>query len=125
MGRKDVIQPFPVVVDGDMSGQITSLITDCRYIDNIAYQVKWSGSSPSGEYFIDTTLDEVTGPLANPTWTPLDFGLQMLVAGNSGDDIVNVNQLPFAFIRFRYEPALVSPGTGMMQVKIAAKQVGG
>lgn len=122
MSGKNAIQPFPVIVDGDMSTTITSLLTDTRRQDNVCYQIKWSGTAPDGECFVDVTLDDVNSLIVTPVWTTLDFGLPILIASNSGSHVVNVNQSPFAYSRLRYVP---NSGVGVLNVKVETKSMGG
>lgn len=123
MAKKNAIEPFAVIAAGDMSGDITSAFTDIRYLDNVAYTVSWDGTSPAGEILVDVTMDDVQNSAQNPSplWTPLDFGTTISVSGNTGNHILNLTQLGFAFIRLRYDR---TSGTGTMRVKIESKSVG-
>ncbi len=125
MARKDV-NLFPVIVDGAMSGNVTSVVTDCRYMDNISYQVRWSaGSTPLGEMIVEITnqdYPQLTNLGQAVTWTPLDFGATISIAGNSGDHLLNINQYPGAWMRIRYAR---TSGSGTLNVNMMSKQVGG
>ena len=126
MARKNVIAPYLVFQEEDMSVSFTqSEPTVSLYQDNVSYQVVWNGASPVGEYFIEGTNYDLDDPEFTPIWTPLDFGLPMLVTGNTGDDLVNINQCPFNALRFRYAADGGAPGTGQMMVVLVSKPLGG
>lgn len=128
MSAKSSLAPYPAIKAGDMSGNIIGEVTDLLYQDNCAYQVTWSGASPDGEFFVEVTNDEpIPGSMppiwpAATVWTPLDFGLQVLISGNAGSHLLNVNQFPARYIRPRYE---ATSGTGSLTAKITAKRMGG
>lgn len=123
MSRKSVLVPFKAIDAGDMSAQIISTESDLQYQDNCCYQVYWSGTAPLGELFVDVTSDDINLNPA-PVWTPLDFGQQITISGNSGNHFININQFPGKTIRLRYEPD-GTPGTGSLTAIITSKQAGG
>ncbi len=121
--RKNVLQPFKVIDAGDMSAQILGPATNVTNLDNVTYQVVWSGGgTPIGELFVEVTSDDVSSLLVTPTWSVLDFGSAIAVTGNSGSHSISVNQTGFPWMRLRYE---ATSGAGDMTAKIVAKQVGG
>lgn len=125
MARKDV-NLYPVIVDEGMGADITSPVTDCRYMDNVSYQVRWSdGASPVGEIIVEITNQDYPQLLKlgiDPIWTPLDFGATIAIASDDGDHLLNINQYPGAWMRIRYDRA---SGDGVLNVNMVAKQVGG
>lgn len=114
MSRKSVIRGHKVITDGDMSGSLTSEITNVTNLDNVGYIVEWSGSSPSGQIEVEIQ----SGPSG---WAPLDFGSTISVSGNTGSIILNINQIPFENIRLKYT---ASSGTGTLNVTLSSKVVG-
>lgn len=104
----------------DISGNVITEPTNTENSDNIGIQLVWSGTAPSGEVFIETSNDYE--PNVDPgTWTSLDFGVPILITGNSGDHIININLVPFANIRLRYETA---SGNGTLVATLVMKTVG-
>jgi len=104
----------------DISGNCTTEITGVKNSDNIGIQLVWSGTTPSGEVFIEVSNDYVEG--INPgTWEALDFGRNILITGNSGSHLININLVPFAYMRLSYDSA---SGNGTMVATLVMKTVG-
>ncbi len=118
MSGKHFIQPFPVITAGDMSADITSLVTDVLEQDNVCYQVKWAGASLVGRFQIEFTNDDPTNRIATATWTQLTFDFSQAVPADTGDGIFNLNQIPGRYVRFHY---VATSGTGTLNVKMSAK----
>lgn len=114
MSRKNTIKGYKVITDGDMSGNLTSEVTNIINLDNIGYLVEWVGSSPEGEI----TVEVQSGPSG---WLPLDFGSTIAVSGNTGNLIINVNQSPFENLRLVYT---ATSGSGTLNVTLSSKSVG-
>lgn len=104
----------------NMSSDITTEITAVKNSDNIGIQLVWTGSSPSGEVFIQTSND-YNEQLSTGTWTDLDFGTPILITGNSGSHLININLVPFAFVRLFYDR---TSGTGTLVATLVMKTVG-
>lgn len=127
MARKDVILNFKMFGDtgADLSASRTSKVTSVGYTDNIGIIVSWTGTSPVGTLQIQVSNDY--DPLGNlgagtGTWQPLDFGAPIGIAGASGQHDLNINQLPFSFLRAVYTRI---SGVGSLQASLTTKQVGG
>lgn len=114
MSRKSVIRGYKVITDGDMSGNLTSDITNVTNLDNVGYLVEWSGTSPVGVITVETQ----SGPSG---WCALDFGTAISVSGNTGCAVININQIPFENVRLNY---IVTSGTGTLNVTLSSKVVG-
>lgn len=114
MGRKSIIKSYKIIEAGDMSDDITSVVTDCTPIDNIGLLAEWSGSSPSGVLSIEVQNGD-------SEWSALDFGSPITISGNSGNINININQIPFENIRTIYT---ADSGSGSLTVTLAAKVVG-
>lgn len=105
----------------DLSANITSQATNVQNSDNIGIQLVWSGTSPSGEAFVETSNDY--DPIKNTgTWAALDFGRDILITGNTGNHLININLVPFAWIRLTYTRV---SGSGDLVSTLVMKQVGG
>lgn len=122
MGRKNAITPFASIDAGDMSGDILGAITDLMHLDNVCYQAKWSGTSPLGEIQILVTNDDASNPAITPVWSELDFGSTISIASDSGEHLININQIPAKFMRPKYAR---TSGTGTLTVTMTSKMLGG
>jgi hypothetical protein len=105
----------------NMAADITTDVTNVQYLDNIGIQIAWSGTAPVGEISIQVSND-YDAKLGIGTWTELDFGLPILITGNSGDHLININQVPFVALRLFYDSG---SGTGTMTATACFKQIGG
>lgn len=125
MARKNTIPAFPMFgASGvDMSvASTTSAITNVENTDNIGIVLNWSGSSPVGTMTVDCSNDyDVQSPAA-AHWVSLDFGSAISVSGNTGSSIININQLPYTWLRAVYTKG---SGTGTLTAKLSSKQTGG
>lgn len=111
-GRKNFAPAFKVVTDGDMALQVITEISTINWLDNMGYQVIWSGT-PVGEFFVDATIN-------GTDWEALDFGSSMVAAGVAGSFLINMNQLPYLSIRLRYEP---TSSDGVLNAWVMGKMV--
>jgi hypothetical protein len=114
MSRKSIIQSYKVIDAGAMASNITSTVQDCRQIDNIGLMASWSGTAPIGVLTVEVSNDQ-------STWSALDFGAPINVSGASGNHNININQIPFVWMRVVYT---ASSGTGVLNCHLAAKVVG-
>lgn len=123
MAKKSVIEPFKAIDAGDMSGNLVGAYTCVKTHDNMSYQVKWSGTAPVGEILVEVTNDDLDNPNNIPTaqWTELDFGTPVVIGGNAGDHLLNINQNPGAYIRIRYE---ATSGIGSLTCTLVSKALG-
>lgn len=115
MALKNVIKPYHLLTDGDMSADVTSSAVNVTYTDNIGIQLSWTGSSPVGNFYVQGTID-------GSTWTALDFGTIPTAGGAAGDHLLNMNNLPYEQIRVFYDR---TSGSGTLQAWVMAKTVGG
>ena len=114
MSRKNTLV-FPSIVNGDMSANITSVITDVLSLDNVGIQLVWTGNAV-GSFFIDASND-------GAAFTPMDFGSPAPVAAGAASSIlINMAFLPYKKIRIRY---VFTSGTGTLNAFLSAKQSGG
>lgn len=111
------------LTDGDMSGDLTSLVTHAAKLDNIGFQVKWESSDITGTIAVEGSINydpqSETGD-----WYALTFS-PVLTQPNSdnGGYLVDVNQFPFPYYRVTFTNA--SGSTGTLNVWTSAKVLGG
>ena len=118
-GRKNVLIPKHLMVDGDMSGSLVTDVVSALYQDNIGFQVEWTGS-PSGSFAIEASIDynDVSG---SGTFYELTFNPILGEAGGSaGGFLINLNQFPYPYYRLTYEPV---GSSGSLNVYICSKEI--
>lgn len=107
---------MPVIVNGNMATTITSLVTIISNISMMSYSYSWSGSSPSGVISVQVSDDYSVNPdgsINNPgTWNTLPLSVTPTVSGNTGNGLIDIDQLGAYAIRTVYTPA---SGTGTLQ----------
>lgn len=121
MGVKKTIPASPgdagkqIIANGSMTGTatLTSPTFDCRNLDNIGIQVKWTGT-PTGTISVLASIDNVN--FVALTFSP---GLTQ-PAGAAGGYLINLNQLPFPYIQLQYVNA---SSTGTLNAFISAKDL--
>lgn len=118
MGRKQQIQPFKSVTNGNLSSAtIVGIETIVAQTDVVQYDVEWTGASlTSGDISIEATLDGVV-------WFLLDFGSTISLAGASGNHQLIIKQVSFVKTRpvfTRTNPA----ASGTINITVFATTVG-
>lgn len=113
MGRKSILEPYAIVAAGDMSGSVTSPETSVKNLDQITYEVVWSGTSPVGEIQVQTQVKDVWQAIALPT---------ISVSGNTGSHLITINSAShFHKLRVVY---LRTSGTGTLTINIIGAVLG-
>jgi hypothetical protein len=82
-------------------------------VDNVAFQFNFTGT-PTGSFFVDGTLDSTN-------WSALVLSPAPAASGSAGTLLVNLSQLAFPYIRFRYTR---SSGSGSLDTWISFKALG-
>lgn len=117
MARKNVVKAYSMIEAGDLSGSITSAVTNVINMDKASIHLSWTGSSPVGVFTVQVRNGE------NDSWYNLTMGGGAInISGNSGDHQLMFNELPFTDIRLVYA---ATSGTGTVDAIITMKQVGG
>lgn len=113
MGRKSVLEPYKIVDGGDISSNVISPETQVKNLDQITYEVVWSGTSPVGEVTVETQVKDVWQAIALPT---------ISVSGNSGNHLITINSAShFHKLRLVYT---ATSGTGSLDVSIIGAVLG-
>lgn len=119
MGNKKLLLlyhlKFSGVVGGIMTGtnSISSESTDIRNQDNVGLDISWTGT-PVGTISVQCSVDNVT--FRDLTFDPV----LAQPAGSAGGYLVNLNQVPFIYVRVAYTNA---SGVGVLLANIVAKDV--
>lgn len=115
MARKNV-KSFAMLDDADLSGNLTSAVTNVQNMDKASIHLSWSGTSPDGLITVEARNSE------KDSWFTVDMGGNIEILTNTGDHLLVFNELPFYEIRLQY---VANSGTGTADAIITMKQSGG
>lgn len=121
MARKNVVSAFPIISDGDMSADLTSLETSVKNLDKASIRIEWTGT-PEGEIVVQALQEKDGVPVVDADWFDLSFGSTITIDATNTDHQLIFNELPFERLRLKY---VATSGSGTLNAKISAKQVGG
>ena len=102
-----------LVVDGDMSGSVTSPSSNILHMDRVGYQISWAGT-PVGDFTVEVSNDE-------STWVELTLSVAVAATGGANDAFIDV-ETAAKFVRLVYTS---SSSTGTLQVHITGKSISG
>lgn len=119
---RPILTPFPVIVNGDMSGNITSNPTVITNLSMISYDISWSGSSPVGVISIEvsnTYSKNADGSTRNAgNWTPITLSSSTNISGSTGNGAIDIDATAFYAIRLVYTR---TSGSGSLNVMVNGK----
>ncbi len=129
MSSRPKIDPYAVIVNGDMSqASITSSVTLTPSLSMISYGFSWSGTSPVGTIQIQSSNDYKLNPdgsVANAgTWNTITFlsagsaVSSFAVSGNTGNGMIDLFETAAYALRAVYTKG---SGVGTLQAIVNAK----
>jgi len=122
-GRKSNLFRFQNITDGDMSGDVTSIITNIQQLDNIGFQVVWTGT-PVGSFDIQVSLNYTQDEWGNVQnagdWSSIGLTPAPAAEGSADSAYIDINQISAPWIRLIYTR---TSGTGTLQGYVTAKMV--
>lgn len=122
-GRKSNLAVFQNIVNGDMSGDVTSSVTNIEFIDNVGVQLNFTGT-PTGTFKIQVSADykqNSQGVVTNAgNWIDLSFSTTPSASGSASQIYIDMTQLSAPYIRVKYVRA---SGSGTLNGYIVGKQV--
>jgi hypothetical protein len=122
MPRKNVLERFQAITDGDMSGNLTGPVTNIKFLDNVLMEFVATGT-PVGSFSVEVSADyqqDNNGNVIDPgNWTPLEFVPTPSIY-EAGTVVIDMNQLPAPWIRAKYT---ATSGSGSLNLFISAKEV--
>ena len=117
--RKNFLH-YKQIVNGDMSGNLTSPATNIQQADIIGVQLNWTGS-PVGTFQVQISADyaqDINGNVTNPgIWTPMALSPAPTTAGGS-PIYIDIQQLSAPWIRTAY---IAGSGSGTLQATLVTK----
>lgn len=132
-GRKNILPSFNSIVNASMASNITSPVTEIRYLDDIGVQFNFSGA-PVGTFSVQVSADYAVDPFGHTVLNPGNWISITLTYWNgtafvSGTSIptsvgspiyIDLQQLSAPYIRLIYTAA---SGSGTLNAYITAKEV--
>lgn len=122
MASRPLTAPFPVITNGDMSGNLTSAVSIISNSTLVSYSCRWSGTSPVGSMNVQVSNDykqDGQGVVSNAgTWTDVPLSSTPSLSGNTGNGVIDLEGVPAYAIRLQY---LFVSGVGTMQATVVTK----
>lgn len=128
MSSRPLAGPFPAILNGNMSGNITSKPSLVPNLSMMSYAYSWAGTAPVGAVSIQVSNDYSINPdgsTRNPgTWNTITFSLAGVpatsapVTGSPGNGFIDVDATGAYAIRTVYT---ATSGTGTLQATFNAK----
>jgi hypothetical protein len=122
MSSRPQFDPYPVITNGDMSGNLTSKVTVVQKLSLVSYACSWAGSSPVGAVSVQVSNDykqNAAGAVINAgTWNTLPLSAPTGVSGNTGNGFIDLDANAGYAMRLIY---LAGSGTGLLNVIVTAK----
>lgn len=122
MSSRPQFNPYPVILDGDMSGNLVSEVTVVQKLSLVSYACSWTGASPVGAVSVQVSNDysqNMDGTVKNPgTWNTLPLSAPTGVTGNTGNGFIDLDANAGYAMRLLYTAA---SGTGVFQAIVTAK----
>ncbi len=128
MANRPYLDPTPVITNGSMAGNLTSLVTILQQKSMISYGLSWIGTSPVGTVSCQLSNDYSlypNGTVNNAgTWSTMTLNYDntsvttIPVSGNTGNGMVDIDLTAAYAIRLIFTH---TSGTGTLQVLANAK----
>lgn len=122
MASRPIASPTQVIVDGDMSGNITSRVTVIQNLSMLSYDISWDGTAPEGTISVEvsnTYSQNSDGTVRNPgNWTALPLSTNTDISGDTGVGFIDIDALGAYAIRLVYT---ATSGVGVLQATINGK----
>lgn len=84
--------------------------------DNLGIQFHWTGTG-TGVFSVQVTNDDPNSPTEEATWDDLTFNPVLAQpAGSAGGYAIDLNQLPFPYLRLHWEPT-DAPGQAAVTIQ--------
>jgi len=124
--QQNTLKPIPILVAGDMSGNLTSSVINVQYLNEGYLQIIFSGA-PVGTFQVQCSSDYVSAsdpfrslPPNDGHWDNMDLGTTLSASGSAGTISVDITLTGVSFIRLVYTFA---SGTGSASANFSGKQL--
>jgi hypothetical protein len=122
MSSRPQFNPYPVIINGNLSGTIVSAVTIIQKLSLVSYSMSWTGASPVGVISVEVSNDYTQngqGTVLNPgTWNTLPLSAPTAVTGNSGVGFIDLDANAGFAMRLRYTAV---SGSGTINAFVNAK----
>lgn len=122
MSSRPQFSPYPVIINGDMSGNITSAVTVVQKLSMISYDISWTGTTPVGTLAVqvsNTYSQNADGTVKNAgNWQDLTLSTTPSVSGNTGNGFIDIDETAAYAIRLVYRR---TSGVGTLNATVNAK----
>lgn len=125
MSSRPLLRPQKVIINGDMSSDVTSLVTNINMISCIGYTISWTGT-PTGTFSVEVSQDYVAPvgvqdePLNAGTWVAVNLSVPVVASGTPDTAFIDVDITGAAYVRLKYTR---TSGTGTLNATIAGKVI--
>lgn len=125
MSSRPLLRPQQVITNGDMSGDVTSLVTNINMISCVGYTISWTGT-PTGTFSVEVSQDYIQPVGVQPdqlnsgTWVAVNLSVPVVAAGTADTAFIDVDITGAAYVRLKYTR---TSGTGTLNAFIAGKVV--
>lgn len=131
-GRKNNLPAYQTVTNGDMSGNLTSKVTNIQHLDDVGYQFNFTGS-PVGTIALQISADyqqDINGNvMVAGNWVPITFsywnGSATITATSIPTTVGSPIYLDLALLSAPYIRAVYTfgSGSGTLNAFIVAKML--
>lgn len=128
MSSRTTFRPKSVITAGDMSANLTSLVTILQSITCVGYSLSWTGTAPVGTASVQVSNDYsllANGRVNNSgTWTTLELSLagapvtSIPITGSPGTAFIEIDKTSAYAIRLIYT---FTSGVGSLDVIVNGK----
>lgn len=120
---KNVLSPINIVSAGDMSGNVTSSVTEILFLDNVSIQINLLSGSPTGSFDVQVSNDfsrNPDGSVRNTgTWNSLPLTISLAIsAGSPSTLFADITETAASAVRLVYTR---TSGTGSFNAILAGK----
>lgn len=125
MSRSNILEPFLVITNGDLSGNLVSEVTGISYQDNICYQCNITATA-DGVFSVQGSSDYVPAPQGvqnNPANAGNWVTLGALTVTGADVLLFDINQCSFPWVRLIFTDSSGGTSSGVVNAYVSGKKV--
>lgn len=125
MSSRPLLRPQQVITNGDMSSDVTSLVTNINMISCVGYTISWTGT-PTGTFSVEVSQDYIQPVGVQPdqlnsgTWVPVTLSTSVAATGGADTAFIDIDVTGAAYVRLKYTRV---SGTGTLNATLAGKVI--